>query len=72
MNNGMDNYIDSLQDWSKIDYYGNNYELTNSDWYNTTLVPTWDCTEEEKQEETIKVTWSDIAEQTLDNELINN
>ena len=64
----LDQHIDSLKAWDIINYYWYDYEITYADWYNATISPAWATTQEEREEETMQVTWSDIAEQLLDNE----
>ena len=68
-NTNLDNYIDSLKDWDVVNYYWFDYKLGNSTPHETTLTPLWATTPEEEQEETIKVTWWDIADQLLDDEI---
>ena len=70
-NTKLDDYIDSLKEWDIIDYYGHDYTLKNPTPHEVTLVPTWANTKEEEQEETMVVSWGDVADQILDNEIKN-
>ena len=71
MNTKMDEYIDSIKEWDIIDYFGNDYTVTEPNEYGALLIPTWEGNEETQQEESMLVTWGNIVDQTLDDEVSN-